>query len=151
MGRSYDPHQVHPISVKAIIDCAKAQGVEFKYGDILIVRTGFTWKYTRLDSKGREDLTNINPYHLAMPGVEQSEEMLDFLHDNYFSIVASDNAGFEALPQPSTLNFHLILIPLWGLGLGELFDLEKLSETCKKLGRYEFFFTSSPPHVLGEV
>ncbi|OAL33538.1 hypothetical protein AYO20_07224 [Fonsecaea nubica] len=150
-GRSYDPHQSHPISAQSIRACAQAQGIEFRYGDILILRTGFIWKYNNLDSLGREQLAKIPGHELGTPGVEQTEEMLDFLHDNYFSIVAADNPGFEALPQPSSLNLHLILIPLWGLGLGELFDLEKLSETCKRLGRYEFFFTSSPPNVPGGV
>ncbi|KAH0848648.1 hypothetical protein FOPE_02556 [Fonsecaea pedrosoi] len=147
-GRSYDPHQSHPISVQSIRACARAQGIEFRYGDILILRTGFIWKYNSLDSRGREELAKIPGHELGTPGVEQTEEMLDFLHDNYFSIVAGDNPGFEALPQPSSLNLHLILIPLWGLGLGELFDLEKLSETCKRLGRWSGILSARSGDLL---
>ena len=31
--------------------------------------------------------------------------------------------------------------------LGELFDLEKLSEVCAETGRYTFFFSSWPLHM----
>lgn len=147
---SYDPHAHHNISVQDIKACAKAQKVEFKYGDILIIRTGVICKYNKANLEERQRLAAIPPVQVAYPGVEQSEDMLDFLHDNYFSIVAGDSPGFEALPQPPDLILHLILIPLWGLGIGELFDLEKLAETCKRHGRYEFLFTSSPPNIPGE-
>jgi hypothetical protein len=146
---SYNPLTKHHISVADIEDCARIQNVDFKYGDILIIRTGFTWKYNQLSPRERQDLANTPPFEISLAGVGQTEEMLDFLHDHYFSIVAGDAPGFEAVPQPEYPNFHLILIPLWGMCMGEMFDLEKLSQTCKRLGRYEFFFCSSPPHIPG--
>ncbi|KIW44402.1 uncharacterized protein PV06_02875 [Exophiala oligosperma] len=146
---SYDPHGHHNISVQDIMDCAKAQNVEFKYGDILIIRSGYIHKYNALDFDQRKSLSETGPWEFGNPGIEQTDEMLDFLHDNYFSILAGDSPGFEAMPQPAGKIFHQILIPLWGLSIGELFDLEKLSQTCKKYGRYEFFFSSSPPNIPG--
>lgn len=147
---SYDPFSQHRISVDDIKACATAQGVQFQYGDILIIRTGVVSKYNALTAEGRKQLISVAPQDAAFVGIEQSEEMLDFIHDNYFSIVVSDNPGVEALPQPPGFILHLIFIPLWGLGLGELFDLEKLSGMCEKYGRYEFFFSSSPPNIPGE-
>ena len=38
-----------------------------------------------------------------------------------------------------------------GMPLGEMFDLEKLSETCKKKNRWTFFFSSAPANVPGGV
>jgi hypothetical protein len=35
--------------------------------------------------------------------------------------------------------------------MGELFDLEALATTCKELGRYSFFVTSSPLHIVNGV
>jgi hypothetical protein len=34
---------------------------------------------------------------------------------------------------------------------GELFDLEKLSETCKQLNRWTFFMVSSPFNMKGGI
>jgi len=33
--------------------------------------------------------------------------------------------------------------------IGEYFDLEALSQTCKETGRYTFFFTSWPLNIIG--
>jgi hypothetical protein len=46
---------------------------------------------------------------------------------------------------------HEVLLSGWGCPIGEMFDLEKLAEECKKRGRYSFFFTSSPLNVIGGV
>lgn len=35
--------------------------------------------------------------------------------------------------------------------IGELFDLEELSKTCKRLERYSFFLTSMPLNMPGGV
>jgi len=38
-----------------------------------------------------------------------------------------------------------VLIPsLWGMPIGEFFDLEQLSKVCAETGRYTFFFSSWP-------
>jgi hypothetical protein len=34
---------------------------------------------------------------------------------------------------------------------GELFDLEKLAETCKQLNRWTFFMSSSPFNMKGGI
>ena len=38
---------------------------------------------------------------------------------------------------------------MWGCPLGEMVDLEKLSETCREKNRWTFFVTSSPANVPG--
>ena len=40
---------------------------------------------------------------------------------------------------------------MWGTPVGELFDLEPLSQMCQKLGRYSFFVTSAPLNVMGGI
>ena len=35
--------------------------------------------------------------------------------------------------------------------LGEMLNLEQLSETCKRLNRWTFFFTSCPANCVGEL
>jgi hypothetical protein len=46
---------------------------------------------------------------------------------------------------------HPILLSGWGTPIGELFDLETLSETCKRLGRWSFFMMSAPLNYTGAV
>lgn len=48
-------------------------------------------------------------------------------------------------------NIHDYLLPMWGTPVGELFDLEPLSQMCEKLGRYSFFITSAPLNVKGGI
>ena len=48
-------------------------------------------------------------------------------------------------------HLHEILLSGWGMPIGELFDLEKLSEHCKKAKRWSFFVTSEVCNVPGGV
>lgn len=59
--------------------------------------------------------------------------------------------GFEACPPPSDCTLHTWLIALWGTPIGELWNLEKLSQVCEDLKRWEFFFTSAPLNVPGGI
>lgn len=149
-NKTFDPNTTHSISVSEILDCAKAQGTTFQYGDILMVRSGWINNYNRLDQAARDALDKgSSVYDYKFVGVEVSKEMLDFLYNNYFAAVAGDAPAFEAWPTPYDWNLHFYLLPRWGSPIGEMFDLEKLAETCRKHGRYEFFFTSSPANVPG--
>jgi len=148
--KSYDPNTTHKIALSEILACAKAQNVEFKYGDILMIRTGWIDAYHRMDDVSRKKVGEVKNYAHNFVGVDQSEDVVDFLHDQYFSVVAGDNPAFEAWPTgPSPL--HTFLLPLWGVPIGEMWDLERLSEQCKKYNKYEFFFTSVPTNVAGGV
>lgn len=54
----------------------------------------------------------------------------------------------EAWPcQNPQYMLHEWLLAGWGLPIGELFDLEKLSEECKKYKKWSFFFSSVPLKV----
>lgn len=149
--KSYDPFTSHPISLSELLACAKAQQVEFQYGDVLIIRSGWIDTYNNMSDKDREALGTVKNYAHEFVGVEQSEEMVDFLHDNYFSAVAGDTPAFECWPTDKDWNHHGILVPLWGMPIGEMWDLEKLSETCKNHGQYSFFFSSIPTNVMGRL
>lgn len=146
--KSYDPNTAHPITLPEVLECAKQQNVEFQYGDILIVRSGWLDNYNTLDQPARDALSKAPP---AAVGVKQTEELLDFFHDNYFSAVAGDQPAFEAWPSREKWYFHSFFLPLWGMPIGEMWDLEKLAETCKEKGQYDFYFSSMPANVPGGV
>ena len=154
--QSYDPHTCHGITVADLEACARAQNVTFEKGDILIVRFGWVHKYLSLDAAGRQALADKKtlPEH-TYAGMEQSAAMVDFLHDNYFAAGVGDNPMFEAWPPKSFSAkdhcLHTFMLPMWGMPIGELWDLEQLADKCAKEGRYTFFLTSSPDYVHGSV
>lgn len=81
--------------------------------------------------------------------------MLKFLWDNQFAAVAGDAPGFERCPVigdhvDRRYVLHEWLLAGWGMPIGEIFDLEALAETCRRLGRWEFFFVSVPLKVSWE-
>jgi kynurenine formamidase len=75
--------------------CAKAQNVKFEYGDILIIRTGWSEAYRTLDQKGREIEGAKGYLELQFAGLGRGHDVVEFLHDNYFSAVGSDTPAFE--------------------------------------------------------
>ena len=77
----------------------------------------------------------------------------------HIAAIAADNISLEAMP-PRQSSYretfalavedtvaaiehfvHFSLLPLLGLPMGELWDLEALAEDCATDGRYAFFFT----------
>jgi len=47
--------------------------------------------------------------------------------------------------------FHQYFLSCWGMPIGEMWDLEKLAETCKEREQYAFYFSSMPANVPGGV
>lgn len=138
------------------------QNVSFKPGDILALRVGFTRSYNALDPAGQDAVARRpTPDFL---GVESSTGMLQWLWNSGFAAVLSDSPSFEQAPVEGLWSgkqledgvkdgglIHQVLIGGWGMPIGELFDLERLAETCQRLDRYTFFLTSVPLKVPGGV
>lgn len=97
-GKPYDPLTSHSISVSDLKAVAAAQGVEFQIGDILLVRSGYTAKYYELEISDPQRLVEAGNENPSFAGVEQSEEMKEWLHDHYFAAVAGDSPCFEVWP-----------------------------------------------------
>ena len=70
----------------------------------MIIRSGWVDAYLKLSHEQRDALGKVVNYALEFVGVDQSEAMVDFLHDNFFSTVAGDPPGFEAWPPKKELN-----------------------------------------------
>ncbi|KIX98790.1 uncharacterized protein Z520_05251 [Fonsecaea multimorphosa CBS 102226] len=149
-GATYDPLSTHRIPLTELQACAASQNVTFQPGDILLVRSGFVTKYNSLSDSERAKLGTQSFAEHAFAGVEATEGMLDFLHDNYFAAVVGDAPAFEAWPMPPTFSLHQYLLPRWGVPIGEMWDLDRLADVCKKKGQYAFFLSSVPANVPGE-
>ncbi|EJD06154.1 uncharacterized protein FOMMEDRAFT_119688 [Fomitiporia mediterranea MF3/22] len=142
----YDPWTTHGITVADLEACARDEGVKFQQADILLIRAGFIKKYYE---SSQEDKDALRGKQETFAGIEQSEEMKRFLWNNHFAAIASDQPALERWPPEEGTHMHQTIIGLWGMPIGEMFDLEKLSEVCAANGRYTFFFTSWPLNVLG--
>jgi hypothetical protein len=78
--------------------------------------------------------------------------MVRWLWERQFSAIAGDAPSFERAPirgahADPEFNLHEWVLAGWGTPIGEMFDLEQLSEHCKAVGRYTFFLSSMPLKV----
>lgn len=73
---------------------AKEEGVEFKQGDIIIVRSGFT---EALGSMNAQQQAEAMASHRTC-GVEGTEESAAWFWNKHFAAVAGDAIAFEAIP-----------------------------------------------------
>jgi len=142
------PFQSFQIPFAHIQDLIIDRGITFRRGDILFLRTGFTSAYNVLTEEEQKAILQTTNFS----GIESSEATLRFLWDHQFAAVAGDAPAFERSPPvgPDTdykYILHEWLLGGWGMPIGELFDLEKLSETCKSLRRFSFFLSSMPLKV----
>lgn len=148
----YDPFTGHLITAASLKACAASEGVVFQTGDIILIRTGWLKKYSSLTTEEKEDRSKWDMMKHQYAGLEASDDMKDFLHNSYFAAAASDNANFGVWPPTSfEASLHAVLLPLWGMPIGELWDLEALSRKCQQEKRWTFLLTSSPANVPGGV
>ena len=142
----------HPVPFDQLIDVLKYQGLtdkDIRPGDILLVRFGYINQYENMREDKRARLDAL--YKKQKPeniGIEPSEALLRFLWEKKVSAVAGDTRSFEVWPcTQARWHLHEWLLAGWGMPIGELFDLEKLSRACSEAERYTFFFTSAPMNV----
>ncbi|KAL3462400.1 hypothetical protein BJX64DRAFT_288302 [Aspergillus heterothallicus] len=136
------------ISLHTIKRILERTGTVIRPGDILVIRTGFLKAYKSASDEEIHDLMGKEP--LQYPGVENSKDLAEWLWDSRIAAVCCDCPGFEAMP-PRGFFLHPVLLAGFGMPIGELFDLERLSEYCEASNRWTFFFTSEPLNVIGGV
>jgi Putative cyclase len=151
----FKPGERSPITAEQLKAAATWQGMIFHDGDILLLRTGWMAWYNALHLDERTALAQ--PGAFSACGLDQGEDSLRFLWDHHFAAIAGDHPAFEAYPPKPNADgapgdmMHSTIIGLWGMPIGEMFNLEALAEACAKDGHYEFFFTSAPLNKLGGV
>lgn len=89
----YSPFDGHRITVQELEAVAKHQGVEFRPGDILIVRTGYT---ELLEGPTEALVPQFSKGTLS--GVHGTEETARWVWNHRFAAVAGDSHAFEAIP-----------------------------------------------------
>lgn len=157
IGLTYDTASPHGISWEDLRACGEFQGLDIRpasqggdiqIGDILLIRSGWVADYYKLSHDKRVEfaLRGQHGHHGEQQwvGVKPEEPMLDWLHDCYFAAVAGDAPAFEQTPGEADYALHEYILARWGMPIGEMLDLEKVSQLAKKHNRYFFFFSSAP-------
>ncbi|KAH6661163.1 hypothetical protein BKA67DRAFT_508869 [Truncatella angustata] len=145
----YSAFSQHSIKLSDVLAIASENNVVFKKGDILLIRSGFTREWDKMSPDAKKAYAaSLLPKHA---GLEASMEVLRWIWDAGFAAVAGDAVSFEVFPPLGQFTLHEYLIAGWGMPIGEMFDLERLAEVCKELGRSTFFFTSMPLNMPGGV
>ncbi|TVY36803.1 hypothetical protein LSUB1_G005673 [Lachnellula subtilissima] len=138
------------ITVDVLDKIVAHQGIEWRDGDILFIRSGFVRWYNAAGPEEREK--NISGPDAAFIGVKTNDASRDWLWNHHFSAVAGDTLAFEQYPILSnSVALHEYLLPRWGTPIGEMFDLETLSKQCAAHKRWSFFFTGAPLNIPGGI
>jgi kynurenine formamidase len=162
-GQAYDASTTVVIDSAMLDAIADFQGVSWRGGDMMLLRTGWAEHYL-VKTPGQRLET---PWRRS-PGLAQRDETLRWLWDHEIALVAADNLAVEADPviesdfrSPTDAPpargvdhsgmLHRPLIALLGMALGELWKLDDLAEDCAADGVYEFFLTCKPLNLIGGV
>ncbi|CAK7221292.1 hypothetical protein SBRCBS47491_004478 [Sporothrix bragantina] len=153
-GIHLSPFQTGAIELAHLKAIVAETGIQFRQGDILFIRSGFTAAYNALSAEDRQNFPNRKPGGLL--GFEATRDSLRWLWENEFAAVAGDAMGFERGPATGPYNdpdvsIHQWALGGWGMPIGEMFDLEALAEACRSRNRWTFFLTSVPLKVPGGV
>jgi hypothetical protein len=164
-GRPLMPDEPDPIEPDELHATLDAQGTALETGDVLLVRTGWIAWYVAQDETARERLRASH----ANCGLRPGRATARTLWDMHIAAIVADNPSLEVWPPAALATpeqiaafqndadelveifVHASLLPLLGLPIGELWDLEALADDCAADGVYECFFTSAPLNLPAGV
>jgi kynurenine formamidase len=126
------------IKPEHIEDCATAQGIDVRQGDILLIRTGWMDVFHK---DGRE------AFFKGEPGI--GRDAAEWIGARGIAAVGVDNWGVEVIPVEGDVPgpVHRRLIRDYGVYLMELFRLDELAADRV----YEFLFVAAPLRITGGV
>src|SRR6267154_1478400 len=133
----------HAISNDDLDLCARAQNVEIRRGDFVIVRTGQMERCLAENKWGGYAGGDA-------PGVKF--ENCYWCQEKEIAAICSDTWGVEVRPnetKEANQPWHWVVIPAMGLTMGEMFYLKDLAEDCLADGIYEFYFCGPPLVITG--
>jgi kynurenine formamidase len=145
-GIAVDVFTKYGIPTSHLQQLADEEGITFRQGDILFIRSGFVAAYEALSATEEVDMPARKEQSFI--GMESSQESARWLWENGFAAVAGDMPGFEQSPiWTNELQLHQWLLAGWGMPIGEMFYLEELAQVLKAQDRHHFFLTSVPLKV----
>ncbi|QNO36889.1 cyclase family protein [Protaetiibacter sp. SSC-01] len=151
------------IGVDDLVATAVAQGVELAPGSAVLVRTGWLAGYRAASREERariaamvpsDDLSRDRELMPPTPGLAASEDLAAWLWDVEAAAIVADNPALEAMPfERDSVDgwLHYRLIPMLGMAVGELWDLDALAEHCAREDRWEGLLTAAPLRIPGGI
>ena len=133
------------ITIDDLIATSKAQKVEVKRGDFVIVRTGQMGQRLKTGEWGGYAGGDA-------PGL--AFETCEWIYKSEIAAICTDTWGCEVRPNETKDAFqpwHWVVIPMMGLTMGEIFYLEELAADCAGDKVYEFFFCGPPLPITKAV
>jgi kynurenine formamidase len=135
-----------PVHGWELVDAARAQGVEPRPGDAVLIHSG------------REAYFDAHPDELgwgAPAGVHAS--CLEFLYEHDASLLCwdfldapeADQGIPNPLPIETPVHLHCIAIPYMGMPLVDNARLDMLAKGCAERGRWEFQYVVAPLIIEG--
>lgn len=126
------------ISIADLEATQRAQGVEVRRGDFVIVRTGHMERCLAQGDWG-------GYAGGGAPGL--AFETANWVFDSQIAAICTDTWGCEVRPNETddcTQPWHWVVIPMIGISMGEIFYVKDLAEDCARDGVYEFMFSAPP-------
>ncbi|WVW78052.1 hypothetical protein I302_100003 [Kwoniella bestiolae CBS 10118] len=142
------------VSLEVLQGCTADCGIQFAPGDVLCLRVGHTEALLALPSDEVKEMRHCceDRGYLEYQGVQPTEQVMKWHWENGFAAVVTDSPAYERMPFPAKdLSLHAVFLAGWGMPIGELFDLRELAETCDRLKKWTFMFTSMPLLIPGGV
>jgi kynurenine formamidase len=152
-------HRAGPALDADLLDRAlRAQDVQIRPGDLILVHTGWTRWFLDADVALRAEVRDGR----RATGFRQSRELPEWLWDNQVALFATDTFAVEVLPVVADSPYldtapedagmmHQELIAKLGVPLGELWNLTDLVADSRRTGRWDALVVVKPLHLVGGV
>ena len=127
-----------------LMAAAKAQGIEIKKRDILVIRTGFV---ETVYSKGAPKFYE----GFLEPGLTHSAELVNWFKDMEIPNLVTDTIANEVTADPVSgvaLPLHCALMRNLGVTFTEICDLSKLGADCAADRQWDFLYVAAPLKVV---
>lgn len=125
----------HGVGTADLLAAERRLGVTVRSGDVVLLRTGH--RHPRRAETER--ITNERE-------AGWQAGALPWLHERQVAMIGSDGSndvlpsGYATLPVP----VHTVALTAMGMWVLDNCELERLAETCRALGRYEFLLVIAP-------
>ena len=124
-----------------LVTLEEIQGVRVGPGDVILLHTG-RWKRR----------TALGPWPTSEGVAGYHADVAYFLKERGVSFIGHDmwqDAFPQELSDVERLPLHRLALVSLGVGIFDNLDFDRLVETARELGRYEFLFTAAPLRIEG--
>lgn len=120
--------------------CEREQGVSVATGDILLVRTGHSLRYSEL-----------GPWDTDKVKAGLHPTCARFLAEREVAALGSDGNSDTAPSSTEGIGFpiHALALNAIGIHLLDYLRFEDLAAACEREGRWEFMFAAAPLRIVG--